>query len=199
MLARYDRDMQSSRPTLVIVSGAPRSGKTTLAHRLASDLRLPLISKDELKEALADAIGVPPDVPASKRLGAAAYAMLYFVAQQLLEAPTGLIIESNFRRGVSEPELRPLLAWSAAGLIQCTAAPEVVLRRYSERHDQGDRHPAHLDTDRAAALADDLSAGRFEPLDLPIPTLVVDTTDGWRPPYEEVRDFAAVPPGSTLQ
>jgi hypothetical protein len=29
-----------------------------------------------------------------------------------------------------------------------------------------------------------------------LPTLVVDTTDGWRPSYEEVRDFAGLPEGA---
>lgn len=198
MLARYDRGMQSS-ATLLIVSGAPASGKTTLARRLASDLRLPLLQRDELKEALADALGGPEDVAASARLGAGAYAMLYLVAGRLIEAGTGLIIESNFRRGVSEEELKPLLAWSDAGLIHCGAAHEVVLARYAERSQRGERHAAHLDTDRAAALADDLADGLFEPLKLAIPRLLVDTTDGWRPTYEEIRDFAAFPRAYSLR
>jgi hypothetical protein len=100
---------------------------------------------------------------------------------------------------VSETELQPLLGWSDACLIQCTAVPEVVMRRYAERADRGERHAAHLDADRAAALAMDIADGRFEPLDLAIPTLVVDTSDGWRPPYEEIRDFAVFPRASSLR
>jgi hypothetical protein len=34
------------------------------------------------------------------------------------------------------------------------------------------------------------AAGRFDPLDLPVPTMVVDTTDGLAPAYDEVRRFA---------
>jgi predicted kinase len=184
--------VQSRAPTLVIVSGAPGGGKTTLARQLALDLRLTLLSKDALKEALADAMGPPADVLASKRLGDGAYAVLYLAVAALLEAGSGAIVDSNFRRGVSEPDLLPLLGWrSAARLVHCTADPVTLMARYADRFARGERHAAHLDGDRAAGLADDLANGLFEPVELPIPTLVVDTTDGWHPTYEEIRDFAA--------
>jgi predicted kinase len=193
MLARYDPTVQSRAPSLVIVSGAPGGGKTTLARRLSSDLRLPLLSRDELQEALADAMGWPSDVPGSMRLGAGSYAVLYRTLAALLEAGSGAVVDSNFKRGVSEPELRPLIAWGTACLVHCTADPATLQARYTDRFARGERHPAHLDGDRAVGLAEDLAAGRYEPLNLPIPTLVVDTEDGWRPSYEEVRDFAALP------
>ncbi len=44
-------------PTLVLVTGAPGSGKTTLAMPLARHLGLPLITKDTIKEALFDTLG----------------------------------------------------------------------------------------------------------------------------------------------
>ncbi len=154
--------MQSSAPALVIVSGAPASGKSSLARRLAHDLRLPLLSKDELKECLADALGAPADVAGSTRLGTAAHGFLYRVAEALLAAGCRVIVESNFRRGLSEPELRGL-------------------------------HAAHLDADRAAALADDIDAGRFGPLELGLPVVRAELTDAWHPPYEDIRDAVAHP------
>jgi predicted kinase len=185
--------MQSSVPNLVIISGAPATGKTTLARRLALDLRLPLLVRDEIKETLADATGTPVDVAASGRLGTGAYAVLYHVTMRLLEAGSSVVIESNFRRGHSEGELRSLVALADAGLIHCTTAPNVVEARYMARYGRGERHFAHRDAERSTALAHDLAAGAFDALDLAIPTLVVDTTDGWRPAYEEIRDFAAYP------
>jgi predicted kinase len=177
-------------PTLVIVSGAPATGKSTLARALASSLGLPLLGKDALKEAIADEIGTPTDVAASQRLGLAAYQVLFDVATELAAAGVGQIVESNFRRGRSEAELGRVVAICDARLVHCTATPETVLERYSDRHQRGERHPAHLDAERHSVLVDELRDGLFEPLALDIPSLVVRTDDGYAPAFAEIVAFA---------
>jgi adenylate kinase family enzyme len=54
---------------LVIVCVPPAAGKTTLAKMLSTQLGLPILSKDALKEAPMDRIGGSPAV------GAAAFAV----------------------------------------------------------------------------------------------------------------------------
>src|SRR5512136_2128322 len=44
-------------PTLILVTGLPCTGKTTLARRLADGFSLPLLTKDPLKEILFDGLG----------------------------------------------------------------------------------------------------------------------------------------------
>lgn len=187
----------TGRPLLVIVSGAPGAGKTTLGRAVSARLGLPFLAKDDLKEAIGDELGAPSDVPESQRLGLAAYRILYDVTARILEAGGGSVIESNFRRGQSEPELRVIVELADARLVHCSAAAETIRARYAARYQRGDRHPVHLDNLRAGALADDLANGRFEPLDLDIPTLEVATDDGYRPGLDQILEFlgaeAAVP------
>lgn len=194
MVARYDRPMQSSRPLLVIVTGAPGSGKSTLAERLAADLGLMLLSKDSIKEALGDALGAPEDVPASQRLGIAAYAAMFALAGQLLASGRGAIVESNFSRGLAEPDLTDLVEQSDARMIHCAAAPKLVVRRYRERHERGERHRVHLDPDRLADLEAAMRLGSFEPPLLDVPQLVVTTDHGYDPGYEAIRAFIGAVP-----
>jgi len=65
--------------TLVLVTGPPASGKTSLAQPLARHLGLPLLGKDTIKEVLFDSLGTG-DRAWSRRLGAASYAVLLELA-----------------------------------------------------------------------------------------------------------------------
>ena len=42
---------------LIIILGPPATGKTTLGRRLAADLRLPFLGRDDFKERLFDRLG----------------------------------------------------------------------------------------------------------------------------------------------
>ena len=66
----------------MLVAGWPGSGKSTLAAALAPELGLPLLAKDEIKEALMDALGRPQDVADSRRLGRAAVLAMLRVARR---------------------------------------------------------------------------------------------------------------------
>ena len=49
----------SLRPTLIVVSGPAGSGKTTLAHAIASAVGCPAICRDEIKEGMVHAAWGP--------------------------------------------------------------------------------------------------------------------------------------------
>jgi predicted kinase len=62
---------------VVLVSGAPGAGKTTVAVPLAAALGLPLLSKDQIKETIFDALDFTDgDLEASRRASAAAMQLL---------------------------------------------------------------------------------------------------------------------------
>jgi predicted kinase len=172
-------------PRLVIVTGPPASGKSALAEDLARELTLPLLAKDDVKLALYRSLGAP-DQAASGRMGEAAFEILFSLAERLLEAGVGLVVDGNFVRGQSEAALAPLVARSAAVQLHCAAGREETLRRYSARV----RHPMHFDEANLPRVTAGLDSGRHEPLALPVPTLRVDTTAGYQPALEAILDFA---------
>jgi predicted kinase len=122
---------------LVYVSGAPGSGKTSLAGLLATELGYALLSKDRIKETLHDALGAPePDLAWSRRLGSAAMELLWALAA---DAPA-VVIEANFRPA-SEYERAKLSGLATQPVeVHCACPPELALQRYNARV----THPVHV-------------------------------------------------------
>jgi predicted kinase len=85
-------------PRLIVVTGLPATGKTTLARELASRLRVPLLAKDAIKEPLLSTLGAS-DRAQSRRLSDASFAVLFTMAHELAAAGIDAIIEGNFRPG----------------------------------------------------------------------------------------------------
>ena len=157
-------------PLLLVVTGMPSSGKTTVAEGLARRLGLPLIAKDEIKESLYESLGAE-DASASARLGTAAYALIFGLARRMLASGVSLIVEANFFRD-QEPDFASLPD-NRLVQIHCEAPLAVVLERYASRS----RHAAHYDAEKIEELPARFESGAHSPLRLPGELIQLDTTE----------------------
>jgi predicted kinase len=129
----------AARDWFVLVAGWPGSGKSTLAAALATELGLPLLSKDEIKETLMDGLGPPETVTQSRRLGRAAVLAMLRVAARC----PGAVLDSTWF-GYALPLARSLPGRLAE--VHCTVPRDLARARYQAR--SAGRHPGHLDADR---------------------------------------------------
>ena len=109
-----------------MVSGAPGAGKSTVATLLSNELGWPLLSKDVIKDALFESLGVG-DIDWSKRLGGAAMEVLFALASGTSRA----VLESFWRREYAHEQLGALNADLVE--IYCTCPLDVARSRFAAR------------------------------------------------------------------
>jgi predicted kinase len=172
-----------SPPLLIIITGAPATGKTTIAKHIAESCCLPLIVKDEMKEVLFDTIG--HDIPGwdpdawQKKLGVGSIELIYFLSEQLLKANVSHILESNFVPQFATPQFERLKKQYSPHIMQlyCEAQPATIMERFKHRAESGDRHPGHADHTYYDELKQSLTNKKFSPLEIDCECITIDTTD----------------------
>lgn len=168
-------------PSLVVVCGPPGAGKTQLAQKLSLKVRLPVIAKDPIKETLMDHFG--PGEPT----GSAAFAVQLSVADAMLTAGSGLILEGAFFR--DQLELHGLAIRARTVVLYVRAPLECLVSRYTDRH--RDRHPGHRGLEALPDLRRRVFDGVYEPADVGLPVLRIDTENGYDPSEDEIMSWLA--------
>ncbi|HKT71554.1 MAG TPA: AAA family ATPase [Steroidobacteraceae bacterium] len=151
---------------LLIVTGLPATGKTTVAAMLAGRYGCALLAKDTIKESLLDTLS-HGDVAWSRKLSDAAYAVTFSLARTFLASAVSVIVEGNFRAEHAAP-LERLVSSSLpdlrVGQILCAVDEEQRLARLRARTHDPARHPGHLDAMGAAGSAAFSGSADFLPI-----------------------------------
>jgi predicted kinase len=181
-------DSMNPHPTLVVVSGPPGSGKTTLAHEIARTIGCPAICRDEIKEGMAHA--APGFVPGpGDDLTMRTLPAFFGVLELLLTAGVTTVAEAAFQDRIWRPRLTPFLSLARFRIVHCTVDAEVAFERILRRGADSTVRGAHADPGPADA-ADRIRRHRaFGRVSLDAPSIEVDTASGYQPGMDQIVAF----------
>jgi predicted kinase len=179
----------ASLPALIVVSGPPGSGKTTLAHKIAAAVGCPAICRDEIKEGMAHAT---PDFVAGPgdELTLRTLPVFFAVLELLLRSGVTTVAEAAFQDRLWRPGLEPLRGLARIRIVHCTVGADVTFARNLKRGQDNPLRRAHADPEPRDAAGHRAAHLAFRRVSVDVPSLVVDTTDGYRPSFGQILSFA---------
>jgi predicted kinase len=160
---------------VIVITGLPGTGKSTLAHELAGRYRWPVLAKDSIKEPLLDVFG-SSDAAHSRRLSDASFATMFRLGAEWVRAGHNVLLEGNFRPGEHEESLRAALASAQVAQVLCRVPEAERLRRLATRENDPARHAGHRRGERRSAAAANGVNRHDAFLELPSERFVYDGT-----------------------
>lgn len=173
-------DSGSLKPLLVLVSGAPGSGKTTLAERIARRVGVPHLNRDSFYAGVALTEGKAPTADRNAEA-------FYGAVAQMLGSRVSLVMDMTTYRGVTEAHIgRVVLPLARAVNVHCRTPS--ALERFKAR--QAVRFGVDSDSYRRGVVqAEEAQPLVVEPPELDLPRLEVDTTAGYAPGLDDLLTF----------
>lgn len=166
------------KPLIVVVSGAPGSGKTTLAHAIAQHLRIPHIPRDEIMRGIEMTHGGAID---KAGLGIETY---YTILAAMREANISFVTDGTIYKGISEQDIKSRLVPHATVINVHARAKdehERFIKREKERQGWSDEWVAGH-----RQRLEEIYHQTVDPLDLGVPLIEVDATSEYNPSIDQI-------------
>lgn len=126
---------------VILITGLPCSGKTTLARQVSEALACPMLSKDDFKERLDDgALRAGAD---SRSLGIQAEEMMLAASLELVRENTTHVAESVLRPEFMSSYLHEVSAEAKVLVVVLQCEREAMMQRFKQRS----RHAIHNDVE----------------------------------------------------
>jgi predicted kinase len=175
-------------PTLVVISGPPGTGKTTLAHKVARAVGCPAICRDEIKEGMMHA--TPGFVPGpGDELTMRTLPVFFGVLELLLREGVTTVAKAAFQDRVWRPRLEPFRDLAQLRIVHCAAGADVAFQRTLRRRQDNPLRRAHPDPGPADAVERAAGHDAFDRVSMDAPWIEVNTTDGYWPALEQIVAF----------
>lgn len=170
------------RPLLVIVSGAPGAGKSTLARKIADYMRFPHIERDTVLRSI--------EFGSDKQLNRAKdiVPMYYDLLKVMLTRGMSIVTDGTIYQGVSESDIQ-------AHLLPFAHVVNVHARAKNEHQRWLDRENARESRDSKDWINGHLPTlhkvydSAVNPLDIGVKVIEVDCNDGY---YPQISDLVAM-------
>lgn len=129
---------------MIVLTGMPASGKSTLAAKLSKAFQFPVLEKDAMKEELFDVLGFTCYAE-KRKMDHAANAVLLRCAERFMQGGTSVILDNNFDTE-SAARLSGLLEQYGCSCVTIFLGgdPDVFYQRYVERDNKHMRHLGHV-------------------------------------------------------
>ena len=175
-------------PKLIIIGGAPATGKSVLAEKIQAATGYRRVSKDLLKEHLFDVIEYR-DRQWSREIGALAFPLFMGIVEMYLKRGESVIVDNPFIHGEDLKWFEKFEQEYGVEFIQIhlVADPYILRERFIERA-HTHRHPGHNDS--LDAVLEEFETKWFNKSFIPLPlsgrTKIVDTTDFATVDHDEI-------------